>query len=71
MGPLTRDLPQFADAEIDDSIDNADFVDKSYDVTLVVDRKSLLYVDGATIGWQTQADGQAGFKFGNPNAAKQ
>jgi iron-sulfur cluster insertion protein len=59
------------DLQIDDSIDDSDFVDRSHGFTLVVDPKSSLYLDGATIDWQTQPDGQAGFKFDNPNAVQQ
>ncbi len=58
------------DLQIDDSIDDSDFVDKSHGFTLVVDPKSSIYLDGATIDWQAQPDGQAGFKFDNPNAVE-
>jgi iron-sulfur cluster assembly protein len=58
------------DLQIDDSIDETDFVDNFYGFALVVDPKSSIYLDGATIDWQTQPDGQAGFKFENPNAVE-
>jgi iron-sulfur cluster assembly accessory protein len=58
------------DLQIDDSINDSDFVDKSHGFMLVVDPKSSIYLDGATIDWQTQSDGQAGFKFDNPNAVE-
>jgi iron-sulfur cluster assembly accessory protein len=59
------------DLKIDDSINATDFVDRSHGLTLVVDPKSALYLEGATIDWQTRMDGTAGFKFDNPNAAQQ
>lgn len=59
------------DLQIDHSINDYDFVDRSHGFTLVVDSKSSIYLDGATIDWQTQPDGQAGFKFDNPNAVEQ
>lgn len=59
------------DLKIDDSINDSDFVDRSYGFILVVDPKSSLYLEGSTIDWQTQPDGQAGFKFNNPNALEQ
>lgn len=59
------------DLQIDDSIDEADFVDTSHGFTVVVDAKSSIFLEGATIDWLTQPDGQAGFKFDNPNAMEQ
>ncbi len=59
------------DMQIDDSINEFDFVDRSHGFALVVDRKSSIYLEGATIDWQTQPDGQAVFKFKNPNAVEQ
>lgn len=59
------------DLQIDESITDSDFVDRSHGFTLVVDPKSSLYLEGVTIDWQTQSDGQAGFKFENPNAVQQ
>ncbi len=59
------------DLQIDQSISDSDFVDRSHGFTLVVDPKSSLYLGGTTIDWQTQSDGQAGFKFDNPNAVQQ
>ena len=56
------------DLQIDDSINASDLVDKSHGFTLVVDRESAIYLDGTTIDWQFQSDGQAGFKFDNPRA---
>jgi iron-sulfur cluster assembly accessory protein len=58
------------DLQIDESINDSDFVDRSHGFALVVDPKSSLYLKGATIDWQTQPDGQAGFKFDNPNAVQ-
>jgi len=56
------------DLQIDDSIADSDFVDRSHGFTLVVDAKSALFLEGATIDWQVESDGRAGFKFSNPNA---
>ena len=39
-------------------------------VTIVVDRKSSLYLDGTVIDWETNREGEAGFKFNNPNAVE-
>jgi iron-sulfur cluster assembly accessory protein len=47
-----------------------DLVDSSHGFQLVVDARSSLFLEGATIGWEIQADGKAGFKFDNPNAVK-
>jgi iron-sulfur cluster assembly accessory protein len=58
------------DLQLDDSIDEADFVDNSHGFTIVVDPKSSIFLEGATIDWLTQPDGQAGFKFDNPNAVE-
>lgn len=47
---------------------NDDIVDRSHGFVLVVAPQDSLYLDGATIDWETRADGTAGFKFHNPNA---
>ena len=39
-------------------------------ITIVIDRKSSLYLDGTVIDWETNAEGQSGFKFNNPNAVE-
>ncbi|MEM7316357.1 MAG: iron-sulfur cluster assembly accessory protein, partial [Planctomycetota bacterium] len=39
-------------------------------IGIVVDRKSSLYLEGTVIDWETNAEGQAGFKFNNPNAVE-
>ena len=59
------------DLQIDDSIDEADFVDSSHGFVFIVDPRSSIFLDGATIDWQTLADGRAGFQFDNPNAVQQ
>jgi len=46
-----------------------DFVEKRGDVEVVVDRKSLLFLDGVKIDWIDDLS-QRGFKFINPNAKK-
>jgi iron-sulfur cluster assembly protein len=38
-------------------------------ITIVVDRKSSLYIDGTTLDWYDDLT-QKGFKFDNPNAQK-
>jgi iron-sulfur cluster assembly protein len=59
------------DLQIDDSIDEEDFVDTSNGFTLVIDQTSSFFLEGATIDWQTQPDGRSGFKFDNPNALEE
>lgn len=44
-----------------------DHVVESEGITLLVDRKSALHLDGLTIDFLTE-NGQRGFKFNNPNA---
>ena len=54
----------------DDSFDEA--ADSKYDhhgVTVVVDKKSALYLDGTTVDWYHSIEKQ-GFTFDNPNAQK-
>ncbi|EMI15547.1 FeS cluster biogenesis domain protein [Rhodopirellula maiorica SM1] len=48
-----------------------DLVDKSNGFTMVVSPRDSIYVDGATIDWETRPDGTEGFKFHNPNAIEQ
>lgn len=59
------------DLQIDDSVRDTDWIDKSHGFVLVVDPTSSLFLDGATIDWQTLPDGTSGFKFDNPNAVEQ
>jgi iron-sulfur cluster assembly accessory protein len=57
------------DLKIDDvKPTDSDIVDDSNGFLLITDTKSSLYLDGATIDWETRPDGSAGFKFDNPNA---
>jgi iron-sulfur cluster insertion protein len=56
------------DLQLDDAIRETDLIDRSNGFLLVVDPTSSLFLDGATIDWQTLPDGTAGFKFDNPNA---
>ena len=54
----------------DDNFDEAK--DSKYDhhgVSVVVDKKSALYLDGATVDWYHSIEKQ-GFTFENPNAVK-
>lgn len=46
-----------------------DIIEEFDGVKLVVDKKSLLYLDGTTIDWVEDLN-QRGFKFVNPNAKK-
>lgn len=46
-----------------------DIVEDYGDISFVIDRKSLLFLDGATIDWVEDIN-QRGFKFDNPNAKK-
>lgn len=46
-----------------------DFVEKFNDIDVVVDKKSLLFLDGTTIDWIEDLN-QRGFKFNNPGATK-
>jgi iron-sulfur cluster assembly accessory protein len=58
------------DLQFDDSVDEVDFVDNSHGFAIVVDPKSSILLEGATIDWLTQPNGKAGFKFDNPNAVE-
>jgi len=46
-----------------------DIVEEFDGLKVVVDKKSLLYLDGTTIDW-VESLNQRGFKFDNPNAKK-
>lgn len=54
---------QFEDA---DPKENRDIVFVEHDVRIVVDKKSLVYLNGATLDWE-QSLMKKGFKFLNPN----
>ena len=49
--------------------EQVDFVQDHDGIEVVVDRKSLLYLDGTTVDWHDDLN-QRGFKFLNPNAQK-
>lgn len=53
----------------EDEVTDEDFVENHDGIKLVVDRKSLLFLDGTTIDWVEDLN-QRGFKFDNPNATK-
>jgi iron-sulfur cluster assembly protein len=56
--------------EFDEAYDEQ--LDDQYDchgVKLVIDRKSLLLLDGTTIDWHESLE-QSGFTFSNPNVVK-
>lgn len=48
-----------------------DFVDQSHGFAIVVSPRDSIYLDGATIDWESRPDGTEGFKFHNPNAIEQ
>jgi iron-sulfur cluster assembly protein len=50
-------------------IQTDDIVENYGDVTVVIDKKSILFLDGATVDWVEDLN-QRGFKFINPNATK-
>ncbi len=55
-----------SEEEIDKEVDNI----KEFDgIRVVVDRKSMLYLDGTTIDWIEDLT-HRGFNFDNPNAVK-
>jgi Fe-S cluster assembly iron-binding protein IscA len=59
------------DLKFDDTpLNDEDRVDSSHGFQLVVDARSSLFLQGATIDWETQSDGEAGFRFDNPHAVK-
>jgi len=55
--------------EKSDVDDKADTVHKIGEVDLVIDNKSLLFLNGVTLDWIDDLS-QRGFKFNNPNATK-
>lgn len=52
-----------------EDISSEDIVEDFDGVKLVVDKKSILYLDGTTIDWVEDLN-ERGFKFNNPNAKK-
>jgi iron-sulfur cluster assembly protein len=59
------------DMKFDNEISTeGDYVDETDGVTVVVDKKSALYLEGTTIGWRSTPEGKHGFTFENPNAIK-
>ena len=58
------------DFRFDDAFDNAnDHKSEQHGVTVVVDKKSALFLDGTTVDWHEGIDAR-GFTFNNPNAVK-
>jgi iron-sulfur cluster assembly protein len=49
--------------------DNKDYIEKIKDVTVVIDKKSALFLNGVTLDWIDDLSSR-GFKFINPNATK-
>jgi len=59
------------DMKFDDTFErDKDYMDDVNGIKVVVDKRSSLFLMGATIDWQTGPDGRQGFKFDNPNAVK-
>ena len=54
------------DQEFDDANDSKT---EQHGITLIVDKKSALYLDGTTVDWHDGID-KRGFTFNNPNAVK-
>ncbi|HBN75385.1 MAG TPA: iron-sulfur cluster assembly accessory protein [Planctomycetaceae bacterium] len=55
---------------LDDKIDNAnDDISEHHGVTVAVDKKSMLYLDGTTIDYYDGLE-KRGFSFDNPNVVK-
>jgi len=54
------------DEEFDDANDNKT---EQHGITLVVDKKSSLFLEGTTVDWHEGIDAR-GFTFNNPNAVK-
>ena len=48
-----------------------ELVDQSNGFPLVVSPRDSIYLDGATIDWETRPDGTEGFKFHNLNAIEE
>jgi iron-sulfur cluster assembly protein len=60
------------DMKVDAQLDPTnDYLCDSEGIQILVDKRSALFLEGATIDWQTTPDGRQGFKFDNPNAVKQ
>ena len=49
---------------------DSDYLHDMDGIKVVVDKRSALFLEGATIDWQTTPDGREGFEFDNPNAVK-
>lgn len=59
------------DLQFDDSSDpETDIKYFEKGITIVVDQRSSVYLEGAVVDWQIDGDGQAGFQFNNPNAVQ-
>ncbi len=56
--------------EDDEKLDEkADSVTKQFDIQIVVDKKSMLYLDGTTLDFMEDLS-KRGFVFNNPNSVK-
>jgi iron-sulfur cluster assembly protein len=55
--------------EKNDIDEKVDYIEKYGDLDVVVDKKSLLFLNGVTLEWVDDLD-KRGFKFNNPNATK-
>lgn len=60
------------DLQFDDHANvDEDYLDESRELKILVDRRSALFVQDASIDWQVTADGREGFYFDNPNAVQE
>ena len=51
--------------EATDVVENKDVVEESNGIKIVIDKSSLLYLDGTTLDW-VDDNGQKGFKLNAP-----
>jgi Fe-S cluster assembly iron-binding protein IscA len=70
---IETDAPTYTyEMKFDDAANvEADYLDRTGLLSVVVDKRSALFLEGTTIDWRTTPDGQEGFHFDNPNADEQ
>jgi iron-sulfur cluster assembly protein len=57
------------DLKLESKVDQQnDYVDQFEGILVAVDKRSALYLEGATIDWIVTREGASGFHFDNPNA---
>jgi iron-sulfur cluster assembly accessory protein len=60
------------DMNFDDQVNlSNDYLNDFDGIKTIVDKRSAIYLEGATIDWQSTPNGRQGFKFDNPNAVKE